>query len=837
MESINEATQLYILAAEILGPRPKKIPPQAKTPLESFNELEDELDKFSNALVQVENLVPIQPGNGPEGADPAPLPMLYFCIPRNDKMLGYWDTVADRLYKIRHCMNIEGVVRQLALFEPPIDPAALVKAVADGVDISSALADLNAPLPLYRFNVLLQKANEVCNDVKALGSALLSALEKKDAEALGLLRQGQEIKLLEAVLAVREKQIDEAKENLEGMKRSKELSEIKKKYYESREFMNTKEIKAIRLNKASTIIDYGISHGYVLAGGLKLLPDFILGVSGLGSPHAVAKTGGDSFGDSAENLVKTLESISRSLDKMASLANTVASYQRRQDEWDFQKDLAFKEIEQIDKTIAAAELRIAIAEKELENHVLQIENAKATDEFMRSKYTNQELYQWQVGQISGVYFQSYKLAYDLAKRAERCFRFELGLQDSSYINFGYWDSLKKGLLSGEKLQYDLRRLETAYLEQNRREFELTKHISLILLDPLALVKLRETGQCFFNLPEEILDLDYPGHYFRRIKSVSITLPCVVGPYTTISCTLRLLKNSIRINTANGDNGYPRNTDDQGLPADDSRFFENNIPVKAIATSNAQNDSGVFELSFRDERYLPFEGAGAISEWSLELFSDLPSNNPDPTHPDFGKPLRQFDYSTISDAVLHIKYTAREDAGAFKNAAVTHLRDYFSQDESTHSMRLFNLRQEFPTEWHRFLNPTDPTKGNVFELEMSPSLFPLRDEGKMLKVNTIWLLARCTDQGDYSVVMTPPLPSPPNESDILKLARVDQFGGLHFSQKDISVSGIEIVPTDPPIKWQLKMTRPDGENLQEDMVKKIMEVEDMLLILGYEWKES
>ncbi len=214
---------------------------------------------------------------------------------------------------------------------------------------------------------------------------------------------------------------------------------------------------------------------------------------------------------------------------------------------------------------------------------------------MRSKYTNQELYQWQVGQISGVYFQSYKLAYDLAKRAERCFRFELGLPDSSYINFGYWDSLKKGLLSGEKLQYDLRRLETAYLEQNRREFELTKHVSLALLDPLALVRLKETGRCFFNLPEESFDLDYPGHYFRRIKSVSLTLPCVVGPYTTISCTLRLLKNSIRINTAIRDNRYPHNTDDQGLPADDGRFIENNIPVKAIAVSNAQNDSGVFEL--------------------------------------------------------------------------------------------------------------------------------------------------------------------------------------------------------------------------------------------------
>jgi hypothetical protein len=834
MESINEATQLYILAAEILGPRPKKIPPQAKPPVESFNELETQFDKFSNALVQVENLVPVLPGNGQNGGSAAPLPMLYFCIPQNDKMLGYWDTVADRLYKIRHCMNIEGVVRQLALFEPPIDPGALVKAVAGGVDISSALADLNAPLPLYRFNVLLQKANEVCNDVKALGIALLSALEKKDAEALSLLRQGQEIRLLEAVKAVREQQIEEAKENLEGVKKSKELAEIKKRYYESRDFMNLSEILAISLSSASTLIDAAIALAYVLSGGLKVVPQFMIGAAGFGgSPTATAETGGRTFGEIAEDAALTLSSISRALEKGASIASTIASYQRRQDDWDFQKDLAVKEIEQLEKQISSAELRITIAEKELENHVIQIENAKAIDEFMRSKYTNQELYQWQIGQISGVYFQSYRLAYDLAKRAERCFRFELGLQDSSYINFGYWDSLKKGLLSGEKLQYDLRRLETAYLEQNRREFELTKHISLTLLDPLALVKLRETGRFFINLPEEIFDLDYPGHYFRRIKSVSLTLPCVVGPYTTISCTLRLLKNSIRINTKNGDNGYPRNTDDQGLPADDDRFIENNIPVKAIAASNAQNDSGVFELSFRDERYLPFEGAGAISQWSLELFNDLPANNPDSSNPDFGKPLRQFDYSTITDAILHIKYTAREDAGAFKNGAIAHLRDYFSQDGATPSLRMFNLRQEFPSQWHRFLNPSNPADGNVFELDMLPSLFPIRDQDKTLKVNKIWLLARCTDSGSYTVVMTPPLSEPPPAgSNTMQLAPVNQYGGLHFSQKDVE---IEIVSTDAVIKWQLKMTRPGGGNLQQDPVKKVMEVEDMLLVLGYEWE--
>ena len=504
----------------------------------------------------------------------------------------------------------------------------------------------------------------------------------------------------------------------------------------------------------------------------------------------------------------------------------MASYQRRKQEWDFQGDLATREMAQIDQQIAAAELRVAIAEKELDNQVLQIENSRATDSFLRSKYTSQELYQWQVGQISGLYFQCYKLAYDLAKRAERCFRFELGLQDSSYIQFGYWDSLKKGLLSGEKLQYDLRRLETAYLEKNRREFELSKHVSLAQLDPLALLKLRETGRCFFHLPEEIFDLDYPGHYFRRIKSVSLTLPCVVGPYTTISCTLRLLKNSLRINTANGDHGYPRNTDDRGLPVDDPRFVETNVPVQAIAASNAQNDSGMFELSFRDDRYLPFEGAGAISGWSLELFTDPFSN-------DFGKLLRQFDYSSISDAILHVKYTAREDAGSFKNGAVTHLGKYFQQDGATPSLRLFNLRQEFPTQWSRFLNPTAPATDNVFELAMEPRLFPWLDQDQTLTITTIWLLARCTSNGSYTVVvLEPPLPAPPPakppaDPNALTLAAVQEYGGLHFSQKD--GLSLKVEPTGSPVQWKMKMTGSGGGKL------KAQEVSEVFLVLGYDWK--
>jgi hypothetical protein len=66
-------------------------------------------------------------------------------------------------------------------------------------------------------------------------------------------------------------------------------------------------------------------------------------------------------------------------------------------------------------------------------------------------------------------------------------------------------------------------------------------------------------------------------------------------------------------------------------------------LQSIATSTGQNDGGLFELNFRDDRYLPFEGAGVISKWRL----DMP------------KVCNAFDYNTISDVLLSVSYTARE----------------------------------------------------------------------------------------------------------------------------------------------------------------------------------
>ncbi|MFN2169243.1 MAG: toxin, partial [Anaerolineae bacterium] len=201
MESLNEATQVYVLAANLLGSRPQKIPERHKRVAKSFKQLKEAgIDAFGNALEYLENEIPFNSwsGNGGTASGSGAESVfgigrnLYFCVPQNDKLLGYWDQVADRLFKLRHCMNIEGVVRQLPLFDPPIDPGALVRAAAAGLDVASIVNNINQPVSTIRGPLLLQKAKELCGEVKALGSALLAALEKGDAEHMARLRQQQE---------------------------------------------------------------------------------------------------------------------------------------------------------------------------------------------------------------------------------------------------------------------------------------------------------------------------------------------------------------------------------------------------------------------------------------------------------------------------------------------------------------------------------------------------------------------------------------------------------------------------------------------------------------------
>ena len=166
-----------------------------------------------------------------------------------------------------------------------------------------------------------------------------------------------------------------------------------------------------------------------------------------------------------------------------------------------QERLAAKELAQIDKQIVAAEIR-QDRRTRLKNHDLQIENTKKADEFMRAKFTNRELYDWMVGQISAVYFQLISWLTTSQRRRSVLTASSWGIDDHVYP-FGYWDSLKKGLQSADALIYDIKRMETATSKRNKREYEITKQVSLALLDPLALVRLRATGDSISRYPRPV----------------------------------------------------------------------------------------------------------------------------------------------------------------------------------------------------------------------------------------------------------------------------------------------------------------------------------------------
>jgi len=811
IESINQATQLYVLAGHILGPKPMMIPKRGKIRPQTYLSLLDKWDAFGNAMVELELAAPFSNQTAfPLGAVNNEIAFanifgmassLYFCIPNNPKLMGYWDTLADRLYKIRHCENIEGIFRKLPLFEPPIDPALLVKAAAQGLSIASVLNDLNTPLPNYRFYYLLQKALELCNELKSLGGAMLSAIEKKDNETITLIRAKHEGVMQNLVMEIKKKQLEEAQKNLESLVQNRKAPEQRMKYYlklsgldeslvpdETAGFAGLPNdiatvdgdsgLKLISfekedMDKASEAQDWqrGIGVVETLASILHVIPVGSVDAKPFGIGAGVA-IHGQMFGNAAQATARGLQVHASDLSFASSSAGKKGGFTRALQERIFQANAAGYELKQIDKQITAQEIRINIANQEIANQQKTIDNANEVEEFLKNKYSNEELYTWMRGSLKTLYHQVYNLAYDLAKKAEKTYCFERGVSTVSFIQSGYFDAGREGLLAGEQLYVGLKQLEAAYQNERGHDYEITKLISLSQINPLAVIQLRETGKCEFIVPEVFFDMDYPGHYKRRIKSVSISIPCIAGPYTGINATLRLLENKFR-NTAIGGKKYEEDTE-----ATDERFSSYIIPIAAIAAGTAQNDSGMFELNFKDERYLPFEGAGVISKWRLEL----------PT-------FRQFEYHSISDAIIHLRYTASEGGERLKSAATKSLSKQLANIEQelneTGLNVVLNMKHDLSNEWHLLRKdgaiPLKIDKSRlpymaqaiaktkieqvmfIAQVKDNPSTFSINIEGdptNLAKINDEWKL--CKGVVDQGISLDTPFTLSVDPNDLSKL---------------------------------------------------------------------
>ncbi|OLR93853.1 Tc toxin subunit A-related protein [Actinokineospora bangkokensis] len=842
-EAIDEALMLYVLAANILGPRPQEVPRRGSVRPQSYAGLRGDLDAFGNSLRELEADIPFDLMPTPTAGAPAPDGRvatlrglgrtLYFCVPRNDKLLSYWDTVADRLFKIRNSLDLRGAFRQLALFDPPIDPALLARAAAAGLDVGAVVSGVNQPLSLVRFGYLVAKAAEVAQEVKALGANLLSALEKEDGEALALLRARHERIVVSQAEHVRYGQHQEAVRNREAV--AKSLDKAMAAYVHHERLLGRKDDEitppawpafdqagfdamtftstepdllprpvAVDLAAAGagTVgeVTFGLAGAADVTGGQLVNRHEAAALDGLETAqgmHDVAQLlnligkgmivipefgvkfhfwglGGDfSFGGPqlAEQASLGAEEVRAVADRVsyeATRADRIGGYANRERDWTFAGNDAAAEVSAIHKQLRAAELREAVAATELANHRTTIKQAQEVEFFLSGerdkdwtqaltptarKKAGQDLYTWLQREVRGLHTRGFQFAFDLARKAERALQHELGDPGLTVLDHGYLEG-REGLLAAERLLLDLKRMELAYHENNRREHELTKHVSLLAVDPVAVLRLRRTGRCSVRLPEELFDLDGPGHYFRRLRGVSVSVPCVAGPHTPVNLTLTLVRSSVRTDPAPR-GGYARDG------ADDDRFSDSFGGVESVVTSTGRVDAGVFDTQPGQDRYAPFEHAGAIGEWQLQL----------PADPSRGEP-RQFDYDTISDVVLHLRYTARDGGAALRAAATANLVAAIDS-AAAGTTRLFSVKHEFPAEWAALRATPATGKRHRLRLDLRDEHYPFWTTGRLTALREVRLLAQAP--GPALTVYDTEALGGPTKQDVLQ--RDPALGGL------------------------------------------------------------
>ncbi len=815
-ETVNEATLCYVLAANLLGPRPQQVPQIGSTGAKCFNDLKSSLSEMSDALVALETQFPFNITTSSSSAAPGSTgalfgigSSLYFCVPANTKLLGYWDTVEDRLAKIRNCENIHGQVQLMPLFDPPIDPGMLVAATAAGLDLSSVVSGLNQPVSPIRAPLLIQKALELCGEVKALGTNLLSAIEKGDAEHLAKMRQNNEIALQQMNQDLRYLQWQQAQAATEALLRSRATALERYTFYlrllgqapdanaapltftidHTQELtvdtfdsiyqdlvtkydltINPLPYPTLQLAQSSSPAtqsgasgpgqlylnsneddelnshmpaarDYRLAASVTdaVAASLVVIPDLDVDLHywGLGAHSRVF--GGVMLSGAAKIGADILRTKSGWEQDQGSMSARTAGYQRRADEWLLQANLAARELSQLGRQLIASLIAEQAACQEYKTVQTQVGQSQDVLTFLQNKFSSEDLYGWMQGQLSNLYHQYYSFALDTARKAEATMKWELmrpELDATTYIQPNYWDGGHQGLLTGESLYLDIKRMELDYHNYNLRELELTRHISLRQLDPVALLSLKATGSCTISIPEWLLDRDCPGHYMRRIKTVAVSIPSVVGPYTTVNCTLSLQNSSVRIDSTAG-SSYPRNTAN-----DDSRFVDYYGTLQTVVTSGAMVDSGLFETNLRDERFLPFEGSGVISTWTLGL-----------------PPIPSFDYGTITDVILHIRYTARDGGQALATAALKEITKQLppaggSGQPQSQLPLLLSLRHDFPSQWYAFTTGTGD-----FTAELTMDYFPYLVQGAALTFASTMIVY--TTVGDKLEQTS--LPIPPNLS--------------------------------------------------------------------------
>ncbi|MCJ1252886.1 putative Insecticidal toxin complex protein TccB2 [Lignoscripta atroalba] len=624
----------------------------------------------------------------------------------NPRLLQLYDQVADRRSLIHNSENCA----RLRNGTQCKDPAAWATPRRWDVASPSVACDEVCYFPRcqpYRFNSILPKALELASMVKGLGASLMAAYERGDAEYLAALRGAQERTLLDLRLEISKNQWRAADWDVQALEESMQSALTRLRYYEGliHAGNNGGEQAYVTGTDTSMQTQAGANVSEGFAEGFNLIPDMTVGVAGMGPLEANSIPIGVKMAKAASCAARIMNTLGSIASSSAGLSLTQAGWQRRLEEWQHQVDVISIEIQQIKRQRLASRRRRDVALKELNNHQQQMEHSAEVQDFLRDKFTTHALDLYLQQETAVIYRQAFDLTLTTAREAQEAFRYERGEIHREFLTESLWDNLHDGLMAGERLELALRSMDRAYMESNCREYELIKRLSLRDQFPKDFQHLKRYGYCEIELQEWRFDRDYPGHYMRRIKSASISIACVAGPYTGIHCRLQLLSSQIRAQPLlHGKEAFCCDGKKEACGCGpDPYVIQRYGATEAIATSHGQEDSGLFELNFRDERYLPFEFSGAVSRWRIEL---PPENN-------------MFDFTTLSDLIINLNYTAREGGKELRRKATARAQRHIPGD----GLRLFDIRRDFPSAWPVF--QIQDRKGCHFDfpLRLHRGMFP------------------------------------------------------------------------------------------------------------------
>ena len=621
----------------------------------------------------------------------------YFCIPPNPTAEFLRLRTEAALFKIRHCMNIAGLRRELEPYSAPTAAEALPSVSSNG-RLRLGGGGIRVQPTLYRYRVLVERAKQLVSLAQQMEAAFLSSLEKRDQEAYSLLRARHEAELARASVRLQELRVDEAEGGVELAELQRERAHTSHNYYSRLVQGGLLDLEKGQLQLLGQVLDLyeDISE---LSAINKWVAPFSLSVSG-GGPSLGISPGA---WISAEIGRLSADASARSTE--ASMLATRASYERRRQEWTHQREMAMIDVDVGKQQVELANSRVQITEQEQRIAEIRSEQAGEAIEFLNNKFTNRELYEWMSGVLEDIYRYFLQQATAMAKLAENQLAFERQEPPALLIRSDYWIPPQEGALlstNGEerpdrrgltgsaRLLQDVYRLDQYAFETARRKHQLAKTVSLARHDPFAFQRFRETGVLIFDTPQSLFERDFPHHYLRLIRRVSTSVVALIPPTDGIKATLTSA-------------GVSRVV----IGGDTFQTTLIRRPPERVALTSPVNATGVFELNPEPEMLYPFEGNGVDTRWELSL----------------PKAANAFDFRTIADVLFTVEYTA------------LHSEDYGQQviqrvDRTVSADRAFSFRQEFSDAWYDLHNPelTDRPMTVTFETrreDFPPNLSDLR----------------------------------------------------------------------------------------------------------------